>query len=351
MYPGFMQGGTVRADATTDPGDAPAGTDPGMLFTGGVDSLATYVRHREEAPTLINLKGWVVGVDEDERWHHVKRRIEAYGERFGVETQFLRSNMFSSFLDVTMLTAHFADEHDGGWYSAVGGGLGLTGLCAPLATAEGMDRLYIAASVWEGMEPPPVTDYWDGPAMPWGTHPDIENEIAWGATECVHDAFELYRQERIEVIADYVRRHDPDLPVRSCSSSQTAQNCGRCEKCLRTALGLALAGLDPADHGFDLAPDVGEHAVEQFERGAWLSDQHGAYHWEYFQQELPEADELPIGNVEPFLEWLPEADFEEIAGSSTRDRGLRAVARHTPYPVYGPLYSVYTSLRESFDRA
>ncbi|QLH84998.1 hypothetical protein HZS54_13880 [Halosimplex pelagicum] len=369
MYP-FMQGGRVTAERAPEWDDvvsgrsetapdedeaaptgtgAVSGTEPadgaGMLFTGGVDSLATYVRHRGEDPTLITIQGWVVGVDEPERWRRMRARTESFADRFGVDARFVRSNMLE-FLDTAMLDARYQTHHDGAWYSAVGCGLGLLGLCAPLAVADGMGELYVAASVWEGMEPPPVVDGWDGRAMPWGTHPDIDDEVAWADSTGVHDLFELERQERIEVVADYARTHDPDLPVYSCSASEAAENCGRCEKCIRTALGLALVGLDPSDHGFDVGRESFEHAVERFEAGAWLNDQHAPYHWQTFQERLPADADLPMAGSDAFVRWLRGADFESMAGRPARDRLVRTVARHTPYPVYERVSPLYGSVRE-----
>ncbi|WP_436909440.1 hypothetical protein [Halosimplex marinum] len=349
MY-SFVEGGRVvveRAPEWADaaPADRRTADDTGMLFTGGVDSLATYVRHREAEPTLITVQGWVVGVDEPDRWRGMRDRTESFAERFGVDARFVRSNMLE-FLDTAMLDARYRSRHDGAWYSAVGCGLGLLGLCAPLAVAEGLGEIYVAASVWEGMEPPPVVDDWDGRAMPWGTHPDIDNEIAWADSTGVHDLFELERQERIEVVADHVRSRDPDLPVYSCSASEAADNCGRCEKCVRTALGLALAGLDPGDHGFDVDRASFEHAVERFEAGAWLNDQHAPYHWQIFQERIPEGADLPVEGSDDFLAWLRRADFESMAGPPARERLVRTAARHTPYPVYERVAPLYGTVRE-----
>ncbi len=362
MYP-FIDGGRViaeRAPAWSErdrgpagpaestaatPGESGTADGAGMLFTGGVDSLATYVRHREEEPTLITVQGWVVGVDDTDRWRRMSARTERFAERFGVDAQFVRSNMLE-FLDTTMLSAHFHDRHDGGWYSAVGSGLGLLGLCAPLAVATGMGRIYVAASVWQGIEVPPVLDHWDGVAMPWGSHPNIDDEIAWADARGVHDVFELDRQERIGVVADYVRERDSTLPVYSCSASEAAENCDRCEKCLRTAIGLALEGLDPADHGFDIGRHTFQRAVRKFEAGEWLNDEHAPYHWQGFQQRLSPDDDLPMEGSEEFLRWLQDADFEAVAGSPTRDRLVRAAARHTPYPVYATAYPLYGAVQK-----
>ena len=100
MYPQFIEGGRVivdearpmsdwKLDGRTDAGKHTGDdtSDAAMFFTGGVDSVSTYIRHREKDPTLINVQGWTVGIDEDERWRRTKRDIEAYGDRFRLPTQ------------------------------------------------------------------------------------------------------------------------------------------------------------------------------------------------------------------------------------------------------------------------
>jgi hypothetical protein len=324
-----------------------------MLFTGGVDSLATYVRHREADPTLITIKGWTLDVDDDERWAHTKQSIEAYADRFGVDAQFVCSNMLE-FLDTPMLNANYKPHHDGSWYSAVGSGLGMTGLCAPLAVATGLSRLYVAASHWEGFPVPDEYDYWDGPSIPWGSDPAIDSEVAWSGTDVRHDGFELTRQERIDVIAAYVRDHDESVPVRACESSETGHNCNRCEKCVRTAFGLASAGLDPNDHGFDVDAGTFERAREKFEAGEWLLDHHHQVYWQAFRRLVRKQTEptFPVDGAAEFADWLRDAAVEAFAARSDaplHHRLLRATARNVPYPLYRHLYPVYVTLRRYMD--
>lgn len=55
----FLEGGTLYARSTIEPEPEP-GDESGLLFTGGVDSTCSYVRHREESPTLISIRGWTI---------------------------------------------------------------------------------------------------------------------------------------------------------------------------------------------------------------------------------------------------------------------------------------------------
>jgi len=358
MYPALMDGGEVIVEngpsgsaPVTEPGDA-VGESPrtddstvATLFTGGVDSLATYIRHREENPTFINIQGWVIGIDDDEQWKQTKHVVEDYAGQFDVSSQFVRSNMLS-FLDWRMLVAHFNRHHDGGWYSAVACGLGLTGLCAPLAVVNGYQRLYMAGTVWDAVTVPEVVDHWDGSGMPWGSHPDIVNNVRWADSEVVHDGFDLSRQERVRVIADFVRETGrDDLLVRSCTDSEQATNCTECEKCFRTAFGLALEGMDPNNHGFDLGPDDFDRAREGLESGEWIHNEPHKNYWQDMRRHDP-PDRFPVDGGQAFFEWLQTVDFDAVARSSKpplQDRTVRTVIRNMPYPVYDTFDSLYSS--------
>ncbi len=175
----FLEGGTLYARWTIDPEPEPS-DESGLLFTGGVDSTCSYVRHREESPTLVSIRGWTITPNsaDDGKWDALRTRVSRFADDHDCETAFVESNMLS-FLDHPMLLAHYKRHVDGGWYSSVGHGLGLLGLCAPMAYARGMTTLYVAATHWDGID------------LEWGSRPDIDDHVRWTGTQCHHDGYEL----------------------------------------------------------------------------------------------------------------------------------------------------------------
>ena len=380
MYPAFMRGGRVRVaeavdgnetvegdeangvrpgrsgtgptreegtsrtgtDETGRTGDGGAGTDAAMLFTGGVDSLATYVRHREEAPALVSVQGWVVKRDQPERWARVWRGVERFADDRGVRSHAISSNMLD-FLDTPMLQAHYKRFVDGAWYSSVGHGLGMLGLCAPLAFAAGYGRIYMAATHTAAF------------AEPWGSHPRIDDRIRWSGTRAVHDGYELSRQEKLELIADYVRAGNGDLVLRTCIHSATGENCSECEKCYRTMVGLLLAGLDPNDHGYEMDAGTFEEIRSALEDGEFTMGEDERFMWRDIRDHVPESVDrgeptgrYPWPEADAFFAWLRSADLDELvdrSGPPLADRVVRAGMRHTPQPVYAGVYSVYDRAR------
>ncbi|MFC4552524.1 MULTISPECIES: hypothetical protein [Halorussus] len=342
-----------------------------MLFSGGVDSVTTYLRHREEDPTLVSVHGFDIGLDQNDRWTERQPHLREFARRRDLDNRFVRTNM-QQFLDLVMLNAHFGRHYDDNWITSVHHGLGLLGACAPLSVTEGFDTLYIAATHSEGFE------------YAWGSHPATDDEVAWADTTVEHDAYELTRQQKLYRIADYVRVEAPDLELRTCSLD--SENCGECEKCVRTEVGLLLAGLDPVDHGYPFEGKTLERARDHFEEGDWHLGADERFMWRDVQThaeripqdddaetpatgmptagapdtETPDSDvacpvaEFPYPEAAAFFEWLRDADIDALAARSSnpdstdspRNRAVYAVARRTPYPVYAGLATAYSHLAE-----
>lgn len=338
LYPAFLEGGSLKTRRTSEvaPGATRERTGgSGLLFTGGVDSTCSYVRHRDEEPTLLSVRGWTIGPDpaDDGKWDALRGRVTRFADERDLETAFVESNMLD-FLDHPMLLAHFKRYVDGGWYSSVGHGLGLLGLCAPTAHARGLEDLYVAATHWEGTD------------LEWGSRPDVDDRIRWTGTRCHHDAYELSRQERVDVIADYVRGVAPELELQTCNARMDG-NCSECEKCYRTAVNLRLSGLDPNDHGYRFA-DADYRAVRRaFERGEWVLGEDERLMWADIRDRALETE--PRSPAErAFFAWLEDVDLDELVAESDsplHHKLLRAGARNAPTAVYNSLYPAYAGAK------
>ncbi|QLH81754.1 hypothetical protein [Halosimplex pelagicum] len=337
MYPEFIDPGEIRPEAVVDTAEeypADAFDESGLLFTGGIDSVASYVRHRDEDPTLIGVQGWVVGPEEDDRWRGFRNHVEPFADRRGLDCRYVRSNALSV-LDTPMLQAHYKRYVDGAWYSSVGHGLGLLGLCAPLSHALGLGTVHIAASHTAGFD------------EPWGSHPEIDDRVRWGHSRGNHDGFELTRQEKIERIAAYVAETGERFPLRTCIHDAAGGNCNDCEKCYRTIVGLVLAGLDPREFGYEADRQTFGEIRVAFEEPAFVMDEHTRFHWEDIQSHIDLDRSFPVDGATDFFRWLDGVDMRAVASEATparRERLARAVARNLPYPVYASLYPVYDAL-------
>ena len=338
MYPSFIDGGEIHVEEVVDTraGRSPTDFDEsGLLFSGGIDSVASYVRHREEEPTLISVQGWVVSVEQDDRWEGAKSHIDTFAADRGLPVQNVRSNMLSC-LDMPMLQAHYKRYVDGAWYSSVGHGLGLVALCAPLSYELGLGTVHIASS---------HTAEFD---QPWGSHPDIDEEVRWTHTAGNHDGYELSRQDKIELIAEYARSENRAFPIRTCVHEERGGNCNECEKCYRSMCGMVLAGLDPNRFGYEMDEQTFEQTRESLERKEFVMDDHTVFHWRDIQNHVRFDREFPVEGATDFFRWLSAVDIDTISESATaptHHKFVHAMARNVPYPVYASLYPVYGALK------
>lgn len=341
----FFEGGKVRARNVVDTeriddDGSNHESSSALLFTGGVDSTSSYLRHREECPTVVSIRGWTVnpGPEDDEKWQHMVERTNRFAQEVGTDAAFVEGNMLS-FLEDPMLLAHYKRFVDGAWYSSVGHGLGLLGLCAPLAFARGFDDLYIAATHWEGID------------LEWGSRPDIDDNVRWAGTTCHHTNYDLTRQERLDLIADFVEEEGIELELHTCNDFED-RNCGTCEKCYRTGVGLRLSGLEPEDHGYEFSQSDYREIMTAFENGTWELGKDEQYMWEDIQERSREVEAESVAEAE-FFEWLDEADLSALvdhSGPPLSHRLIRAGARNTPNPVYRAVYPVWSGAKSGYRR-
>jgi hypothetical protein len=79
---------------------------------------------------------------------------------------------------------------------------------------------------------------------PWGSHPLLDMHFSSADMRIVHDIFTLTRQERLKLVVglDAALQH-----IRVCNNyrkyTKDMLNCGECEKCIRTMLGLLALGV------------------------------------------------------------------------------------------------------------
>jgi hypothetical protein len=326
MHPQFMEGGRIVADEVTARQHT-EGSETGLLFTGGVDSTTMYLNHRATDPHLITMQGWVFRSTQSAEWAAVQDHVESFAAERELECHFVESNL-KGYLNGGMLDAHYRRHLDAPWYGGVGCGLGLLGLCAPVATVTGISDLHIASTFYEG-----VTD------SRWGSNPDIDNEVAWSGTRCFHEDYDLNRQAKIERIAAHITETGEDLSLQTCN--EQVQNCGRCRGCTRAIVGLLIAGVDPNRVGFPFDEDTLERIRDRIDDPEFPRDER-RWRWENMQRAIDLDREFPAHEeeVSRFLHWLLELNLEQRLGEPEPARSTRlkyAMLRNLPYPVYSRL--------------
>jgi hypothetical protein len=299
MYPSLAWDGTIQPRAVVRIQNRPVGrTSAAVLFSGGVDSVATALRHVDERPLLIWV--WGSGVDLANRSGAAaaRGRMETFARQYGMHTAVVRSN-FRTVVGRERLSAMSGEIP--GWWSRVQHGMGLTGLSAPVAHAEGITTVYIASSH--------TTAY----QAAWGSTPDIDEQVSLATAGVAHDGYEMTRQEKLEWISRTAQGLDkPSLSV--CNARSFGQgNCQRCEKCLRTIAGLVVLGEEPTAFGFPaysvdtLAVIQHLYAGDKVKAGA-----NELFMWRDIQEEARRRGSSSVGSAEhTFMRWLVDLNLDE----------------------------------------
>jgi hypothetical protein len=129
----------------------------GMLFSSGIDSMVTYIRHREKKPNLIHC------VTRGQHLKTNKEHLINFANEENVTINIIRTNINDS-LHERLLSAQFGVA----WWGNISHSIIYTGLSAPLTIQNKIGTLLIASSHTREFK------------HPWGSHPLIDNNISWG---------------------------------------------------------------------------------------------------------------------------------------------------------------------------
>ncbi|MCW4044519.1 MAG: hypothetical protein NWE94_03265 [Candidatus Bathyarchaeota archaeon] len=312
------------------------------LFSGGVDSLATFIRHEAENPVLVAVHGSDVHVNDFEGWRRATTYFADFLKTTGATFRTIRSN-FHSLVDELMIKT-FYKKLDGRWWRRVMHGLAYLGLCAPLTYLDEIGTIYIASTFTKEFH------------KPWGSCPEIDNNVAWTGTKCVHDGFGLSRQQKLQVIAEYVRHKCPNLPIRVCGWRGKGANCsmGKCEKCGRTIIGLELVGLDPNNHGFRITSNTFSDILTNLKSNKLPFGDDEVWMWTDLQRHARHAGTLPHPEARALIDWLAKTDVARIGYTIPREQlvfgSIVPLFKYLPYPLCRASSQMYNTFKISYKR-
>jgi hypothetical protein len=237
-----------RIEILTTPG--PVLSDPtqkhaATLFSGGVDSFYSLLKHRRSPGTLPELLTHIVymrgvetrlelsdGLDETALW------VQRIAQTTGVEVITGESNIRTS-LQGPRGNLHWERHYHGSALAAVGLGLSrhLAYVCIPSAFSYN----HLIAH---------------------GSTPLVDEMYSTERLRLLHDGAEVTRPEKVARILDW----DRDLVLghlRVCIMNRGgAFNCGKCYKCVRTAIALRVLGVWEQARTFpNKATDHWEHTI------------------------------------------------------------------------------------------
>ncbi len=184
-----------------------------LFFTGGVDSFHSLLALGRHIDDLVFVHGFDVQLTDTARADACERMLRDVTGSTGQRVIRVRTNLRQH---PVLASLHWGRTH-GGALAAVGHLL-----------SGHVTSVLVSSSNPLGHQPG------------WGSHWALDHHWSSGALRVEHVGAECSRNQKLSAIARHplVRKH-----LRVCWENRDAKlNCGRCEKCLRTQLGLLALG-------------------------------------------------------------------------------------------------------------
>ncbi len=216
------------------------GNNSAMLFSGGVDAYATYIRIHDKTPDLVTILGADIEIKDELQWNEFTSFVENEKLLEKNKKLYIETNVRDFYTYQVELLLK-----DIGWWGKVQHGLSLIGSLAPISFTNSYTNIYIASSYTEQID------------IAWGSTPYIDEKISWGKIKVHHDGYDLKRQDKVDLITEFSTNNSTNFKLRVCYSElRNSFNCSNCEKCYRTILGIILNGENPNNYGFNVNENV-----------------------------------------------------------------------------------------------
>jgi len=199
----------IAVEAPTQTGARSPGPRVGLFFSGGVDSMYSLLKHRDEITDLIVVHGFDIPLADEERCRQAEEQVRRIGAHFG-------KRVIKITTDIRTLTDPYAEC----------GGQAHGAVMAAVAHLLGDEFGWILISASDS----------SAEAVPWGSHREMDPLWSTAALRVEHDGIEASRLDKLRLIVDESVALEN---LRVCwKNEQGMLNCGVCEKCIRTMIAL-----------------------------------------------------------------------------------------------------------------
>lgn len=285
-----------------------------LLFGGGVDCHSSLLRNKQNINGLVNIYGWLKSEDETNNVDKSdKQQTKDVADRFGIESYHARSNFASQFnsKEVDILCQKIQTSY---WYGFLHP-MAFLSISVPIAWVKGISNLMIASSFTK-----------DRADVHCGSFITTDSEFRFAVNgSTLHDGFELNRQDKVKILADYQKQIGRPYLIQACSFND--HNCCECEKCFRTIIELIAENANPVDFGFNIKGSIKQHWESIINRdiGLWGVSKENYYYY-YARQRMKEN----YNNIDDkeFVDWFLEFDFEKA-----KKEGLRRYYRQNLFSI------------------
>ena len=226
-----------------------------MLFSGGIDAHVSYLRHKKKKPLLLNVQGWYREKPNAEQIRIAefeKKDISTFCTRNDLDFEFVKSN-FAVFINASYFDKCFHKMLKDSLWHGFQHSMNFISIAIPVAFIYGIRNIYIASS------------FSLGHVGQCASYPTTDNEFKFaGCGGCIHDAFDLSRQDKVHYLVKYQKESGKPYPVRVCSFND--HNCCECDKCFRSILEIVAENGNVRDFGFEVHGSLKKHFEDVMDR-------------------------------------------------------------------------------------
>ena len=190
-------------------------TKTASMFSGGVDSFYTYLSNKKKGNKIdyfILINGFDIELDNPDLWTSTFETVKKIADHEKVGLITVESNLYRLVGPV-----YSWDYSSGGCLASV-----------MILLRKGLKKVYYPSS------------YRTDQLFPAGSHPLIDKYWSAEKLKVIHDGGTVSRFDKTQFIA---KNKLVSEYLRVCyKNHKDIYNCGRCDKCLRTMIGLYIAG-------------------------------------------------------------------------------------------------------------
>ena len=177
-------------------------------------------------------------------------------------------------------------------------GISVASHMIPIAYQYNIPQCYIAANFSKKQSDAQYSALW----------PTINDPMRYGQGRFKVTLFELDRVERIALIRDYTNANPTmkgKIHLHVCWETATGKNCCRCEKCLKTLLGMKSLEMNVSDYGFFEYPNIYLNLKSKIQQG---EIQGIIFQWLDVQESFKNNREK--WENDPNFAWILDFDFD-----------------------------------------
>ena len=297
LYPNYnLKGNFISAKTTYN--DYDINRESILLFSGGIDAHVSYLRIKDTNPILCNIQGWYKSVDNvDKAADADYRDISKFADVENREFRYVKSN-FAVIINNSVFQSNIGKTLGDSWWHGFQHSMSFISIAIPLAYKFNIKNIYIASSFSIGNP---------GKCASYATT-DIEFKFATKGG-CIHDAFEMSRQDKVHYLVNYQKKSGKPYNVRVCSFND--ENCCACDKCFRTVIEIVAENGDVHNFGFSIDTSLKDYWSNIMETDIVKFGIEGEKlkHWPDSIKRMKENYDTYNDEQKEFVDWFLNYDF------------------------------------------